>query len=177
MNVLTFSIFRKSIFITIGLFFLTGTANGQTHGAFDIHGLKLGMITREIILHSHAPLDTLFWGGKEGASIFGFHSEWLGDTGEFRVAVDKNEITQITFTSNHHTAEQNRKAVEVIIVRIEKLFGNPEEYHNIYRIVTWKAGSEQLRLTTSDQGVFFTTSLSASQPLSTPGPDELKFKQ
>jgi hypothetical protein len=155
---------QRIIFIAFSVIFSAGVARTQSHSSFDIHGLKPGMIAREIILYSHAPLDTVFWDGKEGANIFGFKGEWLGDTGEFRVALGKNEITQITFTSNPRTTGQNVKAVEGILARIKKLYGKPEDYHNVYRIVTWKEGNEQLKLTTSDGGVFYTVTLSVSQP-------------
>ena len=178
MNLLGFLARRKIALVTVGMLSLAVMVNARSSpNSFDIHGLKLGMITREIILYSHAPLDTVFWGGKEGANIFGFKGEWLGDTGEIRVSVDKNKITQIIFTSNHHTAVQNAKAVKGAVVQIGKLYGSSEDYHNVYRIVTWKAGGEQLRLTTSDGGLFYTVTLSASQSASTPGPDELKLKQ
>ena len=148
---------------------------GRAQKKFEIHGLKPGMITREIILYSHAPIDTMIWGGEDEASIFKFEGEYLSDSGEFRVGTDGNNVTQITFIAKRRKVEANDKAVAKALAELTKLYGPPsQDYTNVYHIIRWEWGMQQISLTTAEHGQFYTVALTKLEPLSTPGPDPLK---
>ena len=167
--------FLKELFaISLALVLCTFafSIKAQTPKPFEMHGLRPGMLTREIILYSHAPLDTLLWGGEEGATVIGFKGRYFNDTGEFRVNVKGNEIVQVSFISIQRSVEQTEKAVTHEIAEIKKIAGAPEQdYHKVYRIITWSSGHEELKLTTADRGRFYNIALTAPQPLSVPEPD------
>ena len=157
--------------ITSVVMLLPFVAQAQSSSA-DIHGLKPGMITREIILHSHAKLDTLAWNGPDGADQYGFSGSYLNDTGNFRINTDANSIVRVSFVSETRTVPQNGAAFHRALNDLTKEYGKPyEDYHNVYRIITWNVGKEQLTLTTTDGGKFYTVTLSAQHAMSTPGPD------
>ncbi len=159
----------RNILFVIGLIALPAIANAQLHPRFYMHELRPGMMTREIILFAHAPLDTILWGGAEEANVIGFKGAYLNDSGEFRVAVQGPEITQITFISPQRTVEQNEKRWKGVVEKIRKMHGKPsEEYHNKYQMITWEGTGEQLRLTTSDGGRFYTMAL--TKPIQSTAP-------
>jgi hypothetical protein len=137
----------------------------------ELHGLRPGMITREIVLYSHAPLDTIHWEGSTGANTISFKGACMKDSGEFRVSVEGSNITQVQFVSPRRDSAHTRQAFERMRLGLEKLYGRPEQYHNVYRILTWEANGEQLKLLTMDGGMFYSLGLTASQHLSVPGPD------
>jgi hypothetical protein len=158
----------------LGLLFLcfATTAHAQASAKFEIHGLRPGMIAREIVLHSHAPIDTMLWGGEDGANILAFKGEYLNDTGEFRVGTEGVNVSQVSFISRQRKPEANEKAVQRAIAAITKLYGPlSQDYTNVYHIVQWNSGGFQLTLTTMEHGQFYSIALSKIQPLSTPGPD------
>src|ERR1035437_1645521 len=111
------------------------------------------MLTREIILYSHAPLDTTLWGGSNGQSIISFKGVCLKDSGEFRVSVEASEITQVLFVSPSRDSARTQLAYERIRTELEKLYGQPEKYHNVYRILTWESHGQALKLSTKDGGM------------------------
>ncbi len=157
-----FDIMKKFIlFFGVLLFPLITPA--QTSKQLYMHGLHPGMITREIFLYAHAPIDTLQWGGKESANVYAFKGIYLDDTGEFKINTSGQDITRITFIAKTRTVDQNGAAYHRAMEAITKLLGNPaQDYHNKYRIITWNAGPEQLVLTTSDGGKFYSVALTGS---------------
>lgn len=152
-------IFKKS-FITLAALLIAGTSSAQSPKPLDMHGLRPGMSTAEIFLYSHAPLDTLQWGGAENASVIAFKGIYFGDTGQFKVNVTGENITRVNFIAKERSVEQNGAAYHRAIEKITKLLGKPaQDYHNKYRIVTWNTGHEQLVLTTADGGKFYSVAL------------------
>jgi hypothetical protein len=150
--------------MTAMILFLPLFASAQTPKPLDMHGLHPGMITREIFLYAHAPIDTLQWGGKEAANLYAFNGSYLDDTGQFKVNVTGQNITRITFIAKTRNVDQNGAAYHRAMEAINKLLGNPaQDYHNKYRIVTWNAGAEQLVLTTADGGKFYSVALSGGE--------------
>lgn len=140
-------------------------ANGQLHKRFDLHGVRPGMLTREVILNSHAPIDTMLWGGVDGASILSFKGDFLDDHGEFRVAVQGPEVSQVTFISKSRGAAENTKVLKKVIEKLRQLHGKPtQEYHNVYQIITWESPGEKFSLTTSDKGQFYSIALTNPNP-------------
>lgn len=157
-----------------GMLLMAAPSIAQPAKQMELHGLRAGMLTREIILYAHAPLDTILWTGARESNIIGFKGEFLKDSGEFRVSVNGSEITQVMFLSPRRDSARTRVAFERMHVGLEKLYGQPEKYHNIYRIFTWEAPGQQLKLTTMDGGLFYSLALTAMQPLSHPVPDQLQ---
>ncbi|GEM_PF-3260086 len=165
----------KGFFIATLVAAMVPTLHAQQKKPLDIHGLQPGMITREIILHSHAPLDTVLWNGEDGANIIAFRGAYLSDSGQVKVNVNQNTVTQISFVSEERTPEENDRIVQKMIASITTLLGKPsDQYHNVYRIVTWDSGSEELTLTTTDRGRLYSINLTAPHPMSTPGPDPVR---
>jgi len=159
----------KSLFIVFVLSILLPVAS-NAQKSFDIHGIHPGMITREVILQAHAPIDTMIWGGEEGASILAFKGEYLSDTGEFRVGTEGVNVSQVSFVSKQRKPESNDKAVQRMIVAITKLYGPPsQDYTNVYHIIQWDWAGLQLTLSTMEHGQFYSLALTKVQPLSTPG--------
>ncbi len=139
-------------------------AQAQKH-PLEIHGLHPGMLTREIILHSHGPIDTLIWGSDQDASIFSFKGVFLKDSGEFRVATQGDDITQVTYIARERTVESNMKEFNKALAALKKYYGPPlEDYHNVYRIVTWASADDELKLTTADNGKFYSAAISKRKP-------------
>ncbi len=146
--------------MTATIMLLPLLASAQSPKPLDMHGLRPGMSTAEIFLFAHTPIDTLHWGGADGASVLAFKGIYLNDTGEFRLNVTGPDITRVSFIAKTRSADQNGAAYHRAIQKINKLLGNPaEDYHNKYRIVTWNAGAEQLVLTTADGGKFYSVAL------------------
>src|SRR3954463_11874736 len=100
--------------VLVGLIFCSFASNAeaQSSAPFEIHGIHPGMITREVVLHAHAPIDTMIWGGEDGASILAFKGEYLSDTGEFRVGTEGVNVSQVSFISKQRKPESNDKAVQ-----------------------------------------------------------------
>src|SRR4051812_40732268 len=73
----------NALFILAGVVLSAQVIHAQLNPRFEMHGIRPGMLTREIILQSHAPLDTTLWGGADGASILQFYGSYMGDTGEY----------------------------------------------------------------------------------------------
>ncbi|SRR5579883_516306 len=135
----------------------------QNH-PLEIHGLHTGMLAREVILHSQAPVDTMIWGGEDGASIFSFKGEYLRDSGDFRIGLQGTEITQVSFIARERSVEANTKIFNKVYSELKKIYGPPiEDYHNVYRIITWASATEELKLTTADQGKFYSVTLTKRQ--------------
>ncbi len=152
--------------------------HAQLHKRFDLHGVRPGMLTREVILNSHAPLDTMVWGGFDGASILSFKGDFLEDNGEFRVAVQGPEVTQVSFISKKRSAADNAKVLGKVIEKLKKLHGKPtQEYHNVYQSVAWESPGEKFTLTSSDKGQFYSIALinpdppTVAPPVLIPHPD------
>jgi hypothetical protein len=140
--------------------FVTGYPLVQTEPML-IHGLRPGMLTREIILHAQAKLDTTVWGGSDGHNTIEFKGSYLRDTGNFRVYVIGSDITQVIFISNQRPIKDNTKVYNREMGEIKKLYGPPtEDYHNKFRIVSWESGGLKLNLNTADSGKFYSVSLS-----------------
>jgi hypothetical protein len=148
---------------TFVIFLLTVSmaAAFQSQHSMEMHGIRPGMVTREIILHSQAKLDTTVWGGADGQNTIEFKGEYLRDTGQFRVYVKGPAVNQVTFIAPQRTMRDNTKIFNRQMAEIKKLYGNPEQdYHNKYRIVSWKSGGLKLNLTTADSGKFYSVTLS-----------------
>ena len=125
----------------------------------ELHGLKPGMLTREIILQAHAPIDTMMWGGADGASILHFHGSIEKDSGEFRISVKGPKIEQILFVSQSRDSARTRIAFDKMHATLTKLYGDAEQYHNIYHIWTWEKPGQQMKLSTMDKGLFYSITL------------------
>ena len=144
----------------IALLLAALTVQAQVHKRFDLHGIRPGMLTREIILYSHAPIDTMLWGGADGGSMLSFKGEFLDDPGEFRIGIQGPDVTQITFVSKSRSAAENAKVLKKVIEKLRKLHGKPmQEYHNVYQIITWESPGEKFSVTTSDKGQFYSIAL------------------
>ncbi|MDP4200592.1 MAG: hypothetical protein Q8922_09200 [Bacteroidota bacterium] len=153
---------------------VTDASFAQPGKPFELHGLRPGMLTREIILYSHAPLDTILWGGGDGASIISFKGECLHDSGEFRVSVEGPEVTQLLFVSKQRDSTHAQMAFNHTSAALDKLYGTPEKYHNVYRIMTWEGAGQQLKLSTKDGGLFYSLGLTARRTRSVPRQDSPK---
>jgi hypothetical protein len=159
---------RKKVMIVF-LLLMPAVAATQSQRSMELHGLRPGMLTREIILHAQAPLDTSVWGGKNGQNTIEFKGEYLCDTGQIRVYVKGSAITQVTFIARQRATVDNMKAFNREMAEIKKLYGSSvQDYHNKYRIVSWESGGMQLNLTTADSGKFYSATL--SNPLVNTGP-------
>jgi hypothetical protein len=127
----------------------------------EMHGLRPGMLTREIILHADAKLDTTIWGGTDGHNTIEFKGNYLRDTGNFRVYVIGSQITEVLFIAKQRPMAQNTKIFNRQMTEIKKLYGAPDQdYHNKYRIVSWEIDGLKLNLTTADSGKFYSLTLS-----------------
>lgn len=152
---------RQLLFVLFVLSVITLCGKAQTPKPLDMHGIHPGMITPEIFLYAHAPIDTLQWRGKEAENLYAFRGIYLDDTGQFRINTNGQNIARVTFISKTRTSDQNGAAYHQAMQNINKLLGKPaQDYHNKYRIVTWNAGAEQLVLTTTDGGKFYSVALS-----------------
>ncbi len=150
------------VLLVISVVSLTGKA--QTPKPLDMHGIRPGMITPEIFLHAHAPIDTMQWRGKEEANLYAFKGMYLDDTGQFRINTNGENIVRISFIAKTRSIDQNGAAYHRAIQSITKLLGKPyQDYHNKYRIVTWNAGDEQLVLSTADGGKFYSVALTGGE--------------
>ena len=133
----------------------------QLKSRFDMHELKPGMLTREIILHAHAKLDTTIWGGEKGMSTITFRGSYLADSGEYRVETEAGLVAKITFKSILRTPEENKRAFDRALATFRRLHGKPaEEYENTFHIVTYQAPNELIRFTTADKGTYYSVALS-----------------
>jgi hypothetical protein len=137
----------------------------------ELHGLKPGMLTREVILQAHAPLDTMIWGGAEGVSILHFHGAIEKDTGEFRITVKGPKIEQILFVSPTRDTAKTRIAYDKMHATLTKLYGDAEQYHNTYHIWTWEKPGQQMKLSTMDKGLFYSITLVEHGSKLVPSPD------
>lgn len=138
----------------------------QAQKPMDLHGLRPGMLTREIILQSHSKIDTMMWGGLEGASMLSFKGALDIDSGEFRISVVGPTIRQVLFISRATDTTHARLAFERIHMRLEKLFGRAEKYVNDYHIYTWELPGQQMKLSTRDHALFYSIVLAEHE---TPG--------
>ena len=125
----------------------------------ELHGLRPGMLTREIILQAHAPIDTMMWGGGNGASMLRFRGSIEKDSGEFRLSVLGPKIQQILFVSQTRDSTKTRVAFEKMQKAFAKRYGSAEEYHNSYHIWTWEYPGQQMKLSTMDRGLFYSITL------------------
>jgi hypothetical protein len=137
----------------------------------ELHGLKPGMLTREIILYSHAPIDTMMWGGSNGVSILRFHGSIEKDSGEFRITVNGTKIERVLFVSRTRDSAKTRVAFEKMQKALTKRYGNAEEYHNTYHMWTWDMPGQQLKLSTMDRGLMYTIMLVEHGSPLMPSPD------
>lgn len=145
--------------------------------SIDLHGLRPGMLTREIILNAHAPIDTMLWGGTNGASMLRFRGQIQKDSGEFRLSVEGSAIKQILFVSQTRDTAKTRVAFDKMHATLTKLYGPAEEYHNTYHIWTWEKPGQQMKLSTMDRGLFYSISLvEHSAPVATAKDNEVRSK-
>src|ERR1035441_2776927 len=146
---------RKRIIIFFLLMMSMAPAVQSQH-SMEMHGLRPGMLTREIILHAQARLDTTVWGGADAQNTIEFKGEYLRDTGQLRVYVKGSDVNQVTFIARQRPIADNTKAFNREMREIEKIYGSPlQDYHNKYRIVSWESGGLQLNLKTTDTGRVF----------------------
>jgi hypothetical protein len=139
--------------------------------SIEIHGLRPGMLTREIVLNAHAQLDTMMWGGANGASMIHFRGEFLKDSGEFRVSVEGPDVKQVLFVSQQRDTTKTRLAFDKMHAALAKLYGPAEEYHNSYHIWTWQKPGQQMKLSTMDRGQFYSIVLVEHGSPLVPAPD------
>lgn len=113
--------------------------------------LSAGEPIRDIAVKVIAPIDTLLWGGQDGASLLKFDGNYFGQAGEFRIGTQGSFIHQITFSVRARDSNDAARLFENLDAMIEKRYGNPNEgYTNVFKVIRWKGKRQALALQTKE---------------------------
>lgn len=113
--------------------------------------LTAGEPLRDLAVKVVVPIDTLLWGGEDGASLFKFNGKYFGQPGEFRLATQGTLIHQITFSVQSRDSNDAARLFENLDALLEKKYGHPNEgYTNVFRMIRWKGKRQVLALQTKE---------------------------
>jgi hypothetical protein len=132
---------KVSFFIFVFFTLLVSGLRAQPTVNYDtisMSGIRAGEPLRDLGVNVLAPIDTMLWGGDDGASLLKFDGKYLGLNGEFRIATQGTIMHQITFSVMSKDS-------------IEKKYGEPDDsYTNVYKMVRWMGQKQSYSLQSKD---------------------------
>lgn len=112
-----------------------------------------------------AKIDTMIWGGEEGASILRFDGTFMGKRGRYVIGLKGRLIDQVAFNmipmNKQEALDEFDRAKQALLNSL----GTPvEEYANVLRMYTWRGKKLELKLQTKDDVAYFTVVLTYAPP-------------
>lgn len=112
-----------------------------------------------------APIDTMMWGGHDGASILRFDGKFLGYRGRYVIGLKGELIDQVAFNMIPMSKEEANAAFDKAKPLFYQSLGTPvEEYANVLRMITWRGKKLELKLQTKDDVAYFAIVLTYAPP-------------
>lgn len=126
-------------------------AHAQSIDTISVAKIQPGDALRDVVVRVDEKIDTMIWGGKEGASILKFTKPYYGFPGEFRIATDGPYVSQLTFTTTFKSAEETKKAFEKLSDIFTKAYGpSTDQYKNVYNQIKWRGAKQSIAIQNQD---------------------------
>jgi len=168
--------FVTSFLILISFVLYNSQAVAQQNVTVDIDTITLiklqpGMPMRDLKVRVDEKIDTVIWGGPQGAGMLKFTKSFMGFPGEFRVATENGYLTQITFNTSLKNQEEVKEATKKIAAAFEKTYGPPDErYNNVYQSTKWRGSYLSLAIQSMDNSNYVSVVLAGKPKPSRPVP-------
>jgi hypothetical protein len=110
-------------------------------------------------------IDTMMWGGHEGASILRFDGKFMGYRGRYIIGLKGDLIDQVSFNMIPMSKEEANEAYAKAKPALLAALGTPvEEYANVLRMATWRGKKQELKLQTKDDVAYMAIVLTYGPP-------------
>jgi hypothetical protein len=145
---------KVSFFIFVFFTLLVSGLRAQPTVNYDtisMSGIRAGEPLRDLGVNVLAPIDTMLWGGDDGASLLKFDGKYLGLNGEFRIATQGTIMHQITFSVMSKDSIEAAKVFTKLETMLQKKYGEPDDsYTNVYKMVRWMGQKQSYSLQSKD---------------------------
>ena len=150
------------------LFFVSGSVAvsvAQSRPDIDtvtLYNLVPGITIKDIDPRVDAPLDTLVWDDVNHTGIIKFVRGYHGIHGEYRLAVDKGNVTQVIFTTPLKNADETVPMYKRLSDLCTGFYGEPDiNYYNApYREMRWEGMKQSVSVKTREGTTYVSLVLS-----------------
>jgi hypothetical protein len=131
-----------------------------------LSNLAPGMDARFIESYAQgAQIDTMMWGGEEGASILRFDGKFMGYRGRYVIGLKGRLIDQVAFNMIPMSKDEATGAFAQAETAYRQSLGTPfETYANVLRTITWQSKAQKFVLQTKDDIAYFAAVLTYAPP-------------
>ncbi len=131
-----------------------------------VSNLTPGMEAKVIQSYAEgAPIDTMMWGGRDGASILRFDGKFLGYRGRYVIGLKGDLIDQVAFNMIPMSKEEADAAFAKAKPLYYQALGTPvEESMTPMRMIVWRGKKLELKLQTKDDVAYFAIVLTYGPP-------------
>lgn len=148
------------VFCTIGI-----GAFAQTRPNMDtvaLYNLVPGLKVEDIDARVDAPLDTMVWDGKSRNGIIKFVRGYQGIHGEYRVAIDAGNVSQVIFTAPVKNADESVSMYKRLTDICTNMYAEPDiNYYNApFREMRWEGIAQSVSVKTKDGSPYVSLVLS-----------------
>jgi hypothetical protein len=154
----------KSLFCFIFLC-AVGSVFAQTRPDIDtvsLYNLVPGLKVEDIDPRVDAPLDTMVWDTKNRNGIIKFVRAYQGIHGEYRMAIDWGNISQVIFTAPVKTPDETANMYKRLTDICMNMYGEPDiNYYNApFREMRWEGLKQSVSVKTKEGTTYVSLVLS-----------------
>lgn len=127
-----------------------------------LYNLVPGLKLEEIDPRVDAPLDTMVWDDNNRNGIIKFVRGYQGIHGEYRIAVDFGNVSQVIFTAPVRTSDETAAMYKRLANLCAGMYGEPDvNYYNApYREMRWEGIRQSVSVKTRDSTTYVSLVLS-----------------
>ena len=155
----------RSLFCAVLLSVIASGLVAQTRPDIDtvtLYNLVPGLKVEEIGSRIDAPLDTMVWDNQNRNGIIKFVRGYQGIHGEYRLAIDWGNVSQVIFTAPVKNADETSNMYKRLSELCMGMYGEPDiNYYNApFREMRWEGLKQSVSVKTKDGTTYVSLVLS-----------------